>query len=120
MSDTTNSACLTDQVRCLLVDVLQRVAFPGREELVEQASNISVANGPITMLDLRTAATAPASGVPDGPIPISMVVSNPAGDAVGELLIWVAHGYLAALEFAWWIDDAPDELPDSDRVSVTR
>jgi hypothetical protein len=120
MSDRGRRDQLTDHVRGLLGDVLQQAYFNGSEALVEQASSVSVAGGPITMLELRTSDTAPASAFADGPIPLSMVVSNSAGDLIGELLVWVEHGYLADLEYAWWTDDVPDELPDSDCVRVTR
>jgi hypothetical protein len=120
MSEPTNRDQLTDQVRGLLGDVLQQADFPGSEELAQQVSSVIVTGGPITMLKLRSAHTLRASAFPDGPIPMSMLVSNSAGDSVGELLVWVEHGFLSGLEFAWWTDDAPDELPSSDRVKVNR
>lgn len=120
MSDATNRDQLTDRVRGLLVAVLQQADFPGSEDLVGQASSVSVAGGPLTMLELRSSHTAPASAFADGPIPLSMVVANSAGDLIGELLVWVERGYLAGLEFAWWTEHAPSELPDSNRVRVSR
>ena len=120
MNDATNRDQLSDRVRGLLGAVLQQADFPGSEALAEQASSVSVAGGPITMLELRSSHTTPASAFEEGPIPLSMMVSNPAGDLIGELLVWVERGYLSGLEFAWWTEDAPSELPDSDRVMVRR
>jgi hypothetical protein len=72
------------------------------------------------MLELMSVPTLRASAFPDGPIPLSMLVLNDAGDSVGELLIWVQHGFLSGLEFAWWTDCAPVDLPSSDHVLVNR
>lgn len=122
MSDPTSRDRdqLTHRVRSLLRDVLQQADFPGSEALVKQASSVGVAGGPITMLELQSSRGAQASVFVEGPVPLSMMVSNSAGDSIGELLVWVEHGYLAGLEFAWWTDDIPGELPDSDRIKVSR
>ena len=116
----TNREQLTEQVRGLLGDVLQQADFPGSEELAQQASTIRVTSGLISMLELWSDHTLRASAFPDGPIPMSMLVSNSAGDSVGEILVWVERGFLSGLEFAWWTDDAPDDLPSSDHVRVNR
>jgi hypothetical protein len=34
------------------------------------------------------------------------------------VIIWVRDGYLAGLEYAWWCDPAPSEMPDADRVRM--
>ena len=122
MSDPTNRDRdqLTDRVRSLLRHVLQQADFPGSEALVEQASSVGVAGGPITMLELQSSRASQASVFAEGLIPLSMIVSNSSGDLIGELLVWVEHGYLTGLEFAWWTDDAPDELPNSNRIKVSR
>jgi hypothetical protein len=111
---------ITRQVRDLLEEVLRQADFPGSSELLQQASSVSVIGGPITMLDLRASDAAAASAAIDGPVPLSMVVLDNAGNPTGELLAWVEKGYLSALEFAWWTDNAPDELPTADQVRVAR
>lgn len=120
MSEMTGQEELTDSVRRLLGDVFQQADFPGSEELARQAMSSSVVGGPITMLEIRSDRTLGAAAFADGPIPLSMEVSNSAGDLIGELLVWVENGYLSGLEFAWWTVDPPNELPLADRVNVTR
>lgn len=120
MSDPANGKPLTEQVRELLRHVLSEADFPGSDELLLQASGVNVVGGPVTMLDLRVSGPILASVFTDGPIPLSVIVLDSAGEAFGELLIWVNGGYLSSLEFAWWSDDPPDRLPTLDRVRVAR
>ncbi|HXO11821.1 MAG TPA: hypothetical protein VN871_05595 [Mycobacterium sp.] len=118
MSDSHGER-LTAQVRGLLCHVLGEADFPGSDELLRQAPNVNVVGGPVTMLDLRVTGLTTASAFTDGPIPLSIMVLDSAGIAFGELLIWVNDGYLSSLEFAWWSDDPPNELPTPDRVQVS-
>ncbi len=120
MTDSANDRPLTGQVRELLRYVLGEADFPGSDELLQQASSVNVVGGPVTMLDLRVTGPTAASAFTDGPIPLSVMVLDPDGVALGELLIWVNDGYLSSLEFAWWSDDPPDQLPTLDRVRVAR
>ncbi|MTD56094.1 hypothetical protein [Amycolatopsis pithecellobii] len=120
MTDAASSDVLTNQVRELLKSVLRQADFPGSDELLRQASSVNVVGGPITMLDLLVSNTLPASAFADGPVPLSVWVSNAAGRLVGELLVWVGYGYLTGLEFAWWTDDPPDRLPTLDHLRVIR
>lgn len=120
MSDSANSRALTEQVRELLRHVLGEAEFPGSDALLQQASSVNVVGGPVTMLDLRVTRPTSASAFTDGPIPLSIMVLDPAGVVLGELLIWVNDGYLSSLEFAWWSDDPPDRLPALDRVRMAR
>jgi hypothetical protein len=62
----------------------------------------------------------PASEFPDGPVPMTATVIDEQGTQVGELLLWVESGYLATLEFAWWSDMPPKDLPDVHQVRVAR
>jgi hypothetical protein len=120
MSDSANGVPLTEQVRELLRHVLGKADFPGSDELFQQASSVNVVGGPVTMLDLRVTAPSSASAFTDGPIPLSVMVVDPADVALGELLVWVDDGYLSSLEFAWWSDDPPEHLPELDRLRVAR
>jgi hypothetical protein len=120
MSDSANGGPLTEQVREILRQVLGKADFPGSDELFQQASSVNVVGGPVTMLDLRVNAQGPASAFTDGPIPLSVMVMDSADVATGELLIWVSRGYLSSLEFSWWSDNPPKELPAFDRVRVAR
>lgn len=120
MSDSANSGPFTEQVRELLRHVLGEADFPGSDQLLQQTFSVNVVGGPVTMLDLRVTGPTSASAFTDGPIPLSIIVLDPAGVALGELLIWANDGYLSSLEYAWWSDDPPDQLPPLDRVRVVR
>jgi hypothetical protein len=120
MSEATTGEGLAAQVRSLVSHVLGRSDFPGRDQLVQQLPGVEVVGGPITMLDLQVAGGAPAAAVAEGPIPVSVEVCDQSGATVGELLIWVNGGYLSALEFAWWTDDPPRQLPGPAELKVAR
>jgi len=120
MSDSANGGPLTEQVRELLRHVLGNADFPGSDELFQQASSVDVVGGPVTMLDLRVTAPKSASAFTEGPIPLSVMVLDSVDVALGELLIWVNDGYLSSLEFAWWSDNPPEQLPALNRVRVAR
>jgi hypothetical protein len=120
MTDSACSEALAVKVRELLGGVLRQADFPGSDELLRQVRSVSVVGGPVTMLALRVSEATPASAFADGPVPLSATVSDAAGAAIGELLLWVESGYLSTLEFAWWTDDPPDQLPGLDHVRVDR
>lgn len=120
MSDPTSGKPLTERVRELLRHILSKADFPGGNELLQQSSWVNVVGGPVTMLDSRVSGPTSRSVFTDGPIPLSVMILDSAGVAMGELLIWVNDGYLSSLEFAWWSDDPPDQLPIADRVQVAR
>lgn len=120
MTNSGNRDPLTEQVRELLVDLLRQADFPGSNELLQQASNVNVIGGPVTMLELQVTRPVSASAFTEGQIPLSAVVSDTVGRTIGELLVWVESGELNALEFAWWTDDPPDQLPAPDHVRVAR
>lgn len=120
MTDATNDDAFTDQVRVLLQTVLRQADFPGCDELSRQAQSVKVVGGPMTMIDLRADEHLPPSAFADGPVPLTIGVSGAPRNAIGELLIWVEHGYLSGLEFAWWTDDPPDRLPNLDQIEVRR
>jgi hypothetical protein len=110
---------LTQQVRTLLFGILHQATFPGSDELRCQVASVKVVDGPMTMLDLQVQEMISTSAVKNGPIPLSAIVSDASGMAIGELLIWVKDGWLSTLEFAWWEDNPPNQLPSLDQVRVT-
>jgi len=63
---------------------------------------------------------APRSAFPGNLAPIEAYVYDSDQEYKGEFLIWIAHGYLAGVEYAWVTDEAPDDLPapSSIRVSI--
>ena len=103
-------------VRAVLRRVLADATFVGADELRSQIPGVSVADGPVTML--RLAVTGTPSPRTDGPIPVRAVVAGPGDTPKGELLVWVADGYLSELEYAWYTDDPPNHLPRPDDIRV--
>ncbi|MEU6589403.1 hypothetical protein ABZ923_09240 [Streptomyces sp. NPDC046881] len=96
--------------------------FPGARELGSQVAEVRVtrrwgAESPSA--DLEVPSGTPGAPVADGLVPATGTVTDDAGELVGELLVWVSGGRLSALEFAWYGDTAPTELPDPDRVTVS-
>lgn len=117
--DFRSASSLTHQVRNLLNFIPGQVNFPGNDELRCQVPSVTVGGGRITMLVLRVDVSVPSSITPDGPAPLSAIVTDDSEAAVGELLLWLEKGHLSGLEFAWWTDEPPVKLPSPDRLLVT-
>ncbi|WP_433575497.1 hypothetical protein [Nocardia brasiliensis] len=64
-----------------------------------------------------SAASATASGVTDG-IFASGGVTDRVGAPIGEVMLWVEHGRLSAIEYAWYADARPTSLPDPAQIEV--
>jgi hypothetical protein len=109
---------LTPKERALLTFLLSRGSFPGVRELAAQVEGTRVVGGLATLLDLDAPRTALIAARDNGPIPMRAYVENQDGDVEGEVLVWVRDGYLSGLEFAWYTNEAPSEMPDPDRVRV--
>ncbi|MFK0007725.1 hypothetical protein ACIQTZ_11785 [Paenarthrobacter sp. NPDC090520] len=109
---------LSEHVRTLVCSILRQANFLGSDQLIEQASTVVVAGGPITMLDLRPNPEHAASAFTSGPIPVSVEVLDVSGSSIGELLVWVNAGRLSALEFGWWTDERPDQLPHPSQLKI--
>lgn len=95
-----------------LLWVLQ--AFPNRDEaelLYGQSKDAVVQAGSVTMLELTIAPSHGPVAIPDGPLPVRAVAYDNDGRPLGELLVWISSGYLAAIEYAWYSDSMPTELP---------
>ena len=88
-----------------------------RDSLRCQVSHTRVAGGPITMLALE-AATGPRLNLPDGPLPLRAEVRAQTGQPIGEIIVWISDGRLSALEFAWWTDQPPTQLPPQAHVHL--
>jgi len=109
---------LTSRERGLLSLLLDRASFDGARELAAQVAKTRVAGGFPTLLDLDVPKTAPASLYKPRRIPLRALVHSPGGELLGEILVWVRDGYLSALEYAWYTDDAPSEMPPLDHLRV--
>lgn len=97
--------------------------FPGSRELRNQLGAAFVIrnwSGASPSIDIGVPVDAPRAPVGDGVLPINIDVHNSLGDYVGELIIWISNGALAAVEYAWITDDAPTELPSFGNVTVKR
>lgn len=58
-----------------------------------------------------------ADGVGDG-IVANGAVTDQNGSAVGEIILWVENGWLSGIEYAWYTDERPRNLPDPDRIEI--
>lgn len=50
-----------------------------------------------------------------GPIAESDVIDD-AGNAVGGIMLWISDKRLSTLEFYWFSDERPNELPQTNRI----
>ncbi|MFH9677028.1 hypothetical protein ACH4L5_32765 [Streptomyces sp. NPDC017405] len=115
----TRSPSLLEQR--VLVKLLS-VEFPGAQELRNQLAQTRVtrpwgSESPSVELDVPPGV--PEAAIEDGIIPATGTVTDDSGELFGELLVWVSDGRLSALEFSWYGDTAPTELPDPGLVTVT-
>ncbi len=46
-------------------------------------------------------------------------VYDEGGDYLGELIVWMAHGRLAALEYSWVTDSMPTSLPEVETLRIS-
>jgi len=89
-------------------------ALPDRGEaelLYAQSTAATVHGGPLTMRELTIPPSQVSAPIPNGPLPVRAVAYDEDGTLLGELLVWVSDGYLSAIEYAWYTDSAPTELP---------
>jgi hypothetical protein len=67
-------------------------------------------------VSFRLLGPAARSAQREGHIPAHVV--DKAGEYVGEILIWVHDGALAALEYAWVTDGMPTVLPTVEMIRL--
>ena len=60
---------------------------------------------------------APAGGVTDG-IVANGAVTNPAGRPIGEVILWAGAGQLSGIEYAWYADERPTQLPEPGQIEL--
>jgi hypothetical protein len=106
------------RVRAILSKLADTVSSGEAAALREQIETVQVLGGPLTMLELAVSADCPRMVGPDGPLSQSAVVVAADGREVGELIAWITGGHLATLEYAWWTDDPPPELPTAGNLRV--
>lgn len=72
-----------------------------------------------SFLDLGVeTAGAVLSPLPDGPVSGRLLVLGDAGEPTGEILVWIAGGLLAGLEYAWYTDEPPTAWPAVDHLAA--
>ncbi|WP_306361317.1 hypothetical protein [Nocardia sp. CC227C] len=58
-----------------------------------------------------------ASDSTDG-IFASAAVTDRGGAPIGEVILWVEHGRLSGIEYAWYTDERPQALPEPSQIEV--
>jgi hypothetical protein len=76
-----------------------------------------VTGGLATLLDLAVDGFHRASS-PNGPVPVRALAEGPAGEPLGEIVVWVKNGFLPGLEYAWVTDDEPTAMPSVTSVRL--
>ncbi|MGW4495013.1 hypothetical protein [Streptomyces sp. NPDC004376] len=121
MTDRPATRPLSPLEQRVLVKLLS-VEFPGAQGLRNQLAQTRVTRtwgSDSPSIDLDVPPGVPAAAIEDGVIPATGTVTDDSGELFGELLVWVSDGRLSALEFSWYGDTAPTELPDPGLVTVT-
>lgn len=63
------------------------------------------------MLGLSVPAGCPRAEARDGLVPVRAFAYEPAGQPLGDIMVWMESGYLDTLEYAWVSKDLPSDLP---------
>ncbi|MFG2142681.1 hypothetical protein ACGFRG_00565 [Streptomyces sp. NPDC048696] len=115
---------LNSDERAVLEKVLS-ARFPGADGLKAQLDACEVvaqwAEDSVSVDIQPTPAAVPAADAVNGPAPAVAVVQGLPGDDLlleGEILVWVAGGYLSGIEYAWFGDAMPTRLPSADRITI--
>ncbi|TWV52748.1 hypothetical protein FRZ03_11115 [Streptomyces misionensis] len=120
MTDRPATRPLCPLEQRVLVKLLS-AEFPGAQELRNQLAQTRVTRpwgSESPSIDLDVPSGVPAAAIEDGIMPATGTVTDDSGERFGELLVWVSGGRLSALEFSWYGDTAPTELPDPGLVTV--
>jgi hypothetical protein len=108
------------RVRSLVEAIVDHAPPTDREALLAQTATISDVRGNLAFLAFRVdrESTAPAQTTPS-PVPYRPEVVSADGKSVGEIMVWLDHGgYLDSLEYTWWADDPPSDLPMLDDLRI--
>lgn len=117
----TTDALPLAQVRRLLERVLSVGGGVLTTSMREQIAALQGVGGSITMLALSIPSSSPHIGLPDGPYQgphddLRIGVVDNAGNDISGILLWIEAGRLSTLEYFWYTDDPPIELPPVERV----
>jgi hypothetical protein len=105
------------------LETLLSVDFAGVAELRAQVPLARCAgtqtSGSAPSFDVTVPKDVPRSAFPGNLAPITAYVYDSGQEYVGEFLLWLAHGYLAGVEYAWVTDEPPVDLPDPGSIQVS-
>lgn len=105
-----------DALRLLVSRALELTDAPGRDQLLAQVPGLTYVRGPVTMMDVAVDRSRPAAAIPS-PFSIKPGVVDGEGQAVGGLLLWLdSDGYIDCVEYYWFTDEMPRELPTADQL----
>jgi hypothetical protein len=112
---------MDDQERSVVAHLLA-VSFNGAAVLREQLAVARVVGnwkpeGSVSF-DISVPADAGAAQISDGVAPVTAYVTDEEGAYLGELILWIANGKLAGLEYAWVTDTPPGRLPQVSLIQV--
>ena len=113
MTQRVSPRLLTGNEATILRRFIVEVRPPLGEALLAQVEHATVLGGIPTVLDLDVGKAQAAPGLEDGPLPGRMVGID------GEILVWVSSGRISGLEYAWWCDNAPSEMPPADALRLS-
>jgi hypothetical protein len=111
---------MSAQVELLLQQMLHEDhgwSIGGIEQMRSQIPGIRVIGGTVTMLSVRPAISSPRAPIADGHLPLHTSVLAQEGHDIGLLMIWMADGYISALEYGWYTDEPPTRLPTPSQLN---
>lgn len=111
---------LTPQERKVLLYLAENSGLADANVLKAQVDKLVVSGGPLTMLELSMKGEAAKIKAPEDPLPFRAIVNDDKGEPIGELMLWTTDGYLSHLEYAWYTDEPPAELPDPSQIEITK
>lgn len=113
---------MDDQERSVIAHMLA-VSFNGAAELREQLAVARVARDwkpeGSASFDISIPADARTAQISDGVAPVNAYVTDEEGIYLGELILWIANGKLAGLEYAWVTATPPSRLPQVSLIRVS-
>lgn len=98
------------EIAAKLIDALE----PAQAVILRrQLSAASVSGRGPGVVELSVRRSCPGSDLRDGAVPPRASVVTEDGDHQGDITLWLASGYLAAIEFGWVTDEVPKTMPPS-------
>lgn len=109
---------LTVDESAIVTAFVSRTEVPGWQQIVEKLDGARVRQAAPWILDIDLRA-GPRIDVPNGPLPVRAYVQSEAAYQ-GEIIVWIADGYVCGLEYAWVTDAPPSRWPHPDEMEIVR